>query len=206
MQRFSIFVGYFFLLMKWNIPNTSYRSHVYRSIIAFIVGLIILFMPNDTLNTIVVMIGCFVLLAGLGSAVAAYRATTSFFSGLTGTSSVVSIVLGVLCIARPWFFVDIMIFFIGIIISIVGLMQIVSVRHIRRRFKRSAFYYPGSIITLLAGLFLVFFPQQGIQIIGVVIGGILVIYALNEAGISLSLHHMEKEEDPIEDALFEELD
>lgn len=162
-------------------------------------------MPYDTLNSIVVMIGCFVLLAGLGSAVAAYRSTTSFFSSLTGTSSIVSIVFGVLCIVRPWFFIDIMIFVIGVILSLVGLIQVLSVRKISQDFKRSILYYPGSFATLLAGLFLVFFPQQAISIVGVVLGVVLLVYAINEAGISLHLRKRKKHEQSIEEVSFEEI-
>ena len=190
--------------MKWNL-NFSYRSHIYRSVIAFLAGVVVLFMPYDALNSVVVMIGVFVLLAGLGSAVAAYRSSTSFFAGLSGTSSLVSIVLGIFCISRPELFVDIMLFVIGLVLSFVGLLQVISVRQISRDFKRSAFYYPGGIATLLAGLFLIFFPKSAVDIIGLVLGLVLIVYALNEAGISFRLHNINKEERKVEDIAYEEI-
>ena len=192
--------------MKSNVSNTLYRSHIYRSIIALVVGLVILFMPYDTLNSLVVMIGCFVLLAGVGSAVSAYRSTSSFFSGLNGISSIVSIALGGLCIIKPSFFVDVMVVVMGIIMTLIGALQLYSVKRISYEFKRSAFYYPGGIATLLAGLFLVFFPKSAINIVGVVLGIVLVVYALNEAGISYRLYHISKKESGVEDVSFEEIE
>ncbi len=190
--------------MKW-FPLLSHRTYIYRSVVALLIGLAVLFIPNDALNTIVILMGVFILFAGLGTAIVAYRSSQNFFVGLGGTSSIVSIIVGMLFILNPSFFINMILVILGLILFILGVFQLTNVYQMRKELRNASFYYIGGVIPLVVGLLFLFFRDTVITSLGIVIGLTLIVYALNELGLGFRMKKNIKNKEKIEDVAFEEI-
>jgi len=192
--------------MKW-FSVFSYRTFYYRSIAALIVGIVALFVPNDTLNVLVMLIGAFILLAGVGTAITAHRMKHNLLLSLAGVASIVTIVIGVALILRPDLFLKMVITVFAIILILVGLLQIVNVANMRSEIQSAKFYIAGGLVPLAIGIILLVFQEQIKDVIGIILGITLIIYALNELGLGFKMrkHFKPKAEPEIEDAPFEEV-
>ena len=192
--------------MKW-FTFFSYRTYLYRSIAALILGIVALFVPNDTIQTLVVIIGIFVLLAGLGTAYAAHKAEHNFLISLGGIASVVSIVLGIFLIVRPSFFVELVMTLFGVLLMFVGLLQIINVASVRTQLNQSRFYIVGGVIPLTVGVVFLIFPETVKDILGILLGITLILYAINELSLGYRIRsYFKKDEAKVEDIPFEEVE
>ena len=190
--------------MKW-FSVFSYRTFYYRSIAALIVGIVALFVPKDTLNVLVMLIGGFILLAGVGTAISARRLKHNLLLSLAGVASIVTIIIGVALITRPDLFLKMVITVFGIVLMVVGLLQIINVANIRSEIGHVKFYIAGGIIPLAIGVIFLIFPKEIKDIIGVILGITLIVYALNELGLGFKMrkHYAPKTE--VEEATFEDV-
>ncbi len=193
------------MLMKW-FSMFSYRTFYYRSILALVVGVIALFVPNDTLQFLVRLIGGFVLLAGVGTFVAVYRSDKNLLFSLGGTAAIVSMVIGVCLIARPDFFIKMIVSFLGIMMIIVGFLQIVNGVNMRGEIAHAKFYIGAGLIPLLVGLVFLFFSKEIESLIGLVLGITLIIYALSEIGLGFKMRRYFNAEAKVEDVDFVEIE
>lgn len=190
--------------MKW-FSVFSYRTYFYRSIAALIVGIVALFVPNDTLNTLVMLIGALIVLSGLGTAYTAHRSGHNLLYSLGGIASIVSIIIGILLVAKPDFFLSMVITLFGVLLILVGLLQIINVANLRNELSNTKFYIAGGIIPIAVGAVILVLPELIASIIGVILGITLIIYALNELGLGFRMrkHFTPKEE--AEEVPFEEI-
>lgn len=172
--------------MKW-FTLLSYRTYIYRSIAALIFGIVALFVPNDTVNALVVLIGIFVLLAGLGTAYVSYKATHNLAYSFGGISSIVSILFGILLIVKPTIFVHFVMSLIGVILIFVGSLQIINVASVRSKLKQSKFYITGGVLPLIVGVVFLIFPELIKTYLGVFLGITLIIYSINEMSLGRKL-------------------
>lgn len=191
--------------MKW-FTILSHRTFFYRSIAALIIGLVAIFVPNNTLNFLVVLVGCFILLAGIGTAFTAYKAKHNILLSLGGVASIVSIIIGGILISKPDFFIKMIVAIFGIVLIIVGLMQIINVTTIRTQLKNPSFYTTGGVVTLIVGLVFLIAPKLISGIFGFLIGITLVLYAINELSIGFRMkkHYKTPKQPQIEDVEYEE--
>lgn len=191
--------------MKW-FSVFSYRTFFYRSIAALIVGIVALFVPQDTLNVLVMLIGGFILIAGIGTAISAQRLKHNFLLSLAGVASIVTIVIGIALIMRPDLFLKMVIVVFGIVLIVVGLLQISNVANMRSEIQNAKFYIAGGIIPLIIGFTFLFFPDEIKDFIGVILGITLIIYALNELGLGFKLRKHFSTKTEIEDTPFEDVE
>ena len=178
--------------MKW-ISALSYRTFYFRSIAALIIGIVALFVPHDTLNTLVRLIGIFILLAGLATAYSAYKASHNILLSLSGIAAIVSIILGSTFITRPDIFIKIIVVLFGVLLVFVGLLQIVNVSTMKTNTKNRKFFIIGGLIPLLVGGAFLLFPRTIEDIIGILLGITLITYALNELGIGFRMRKSAKQ-------------
>ena len=190
--------------MKW-FSMFSYRTFYYRSIAALIIGVVALFVPNDTLHTLVMLIGAFILISGIGTAYTAHKSGHNLLFSLGGTASVVSVGIGILLLVKPEFFVNIMVTLFGILLLVIVLLQIINVANLRNELKSSRFYILGGIIPMTVGTVFLVFPTFITSIIGVILGLTLIVYALNELGLGFKMRKHFSPKNEVVDATFEEV-
>lgn len=194
--------------MKW-FSVFSNRTFYYRSLAALLAGIVALIVPNDAFDALVQLIGAFILLAGIGTAYSAHKSGHNLMYSLVGTASIVSISIGLLLIVKPGFFVNMVITLFGILLIVVGLLQIINVANLRSQIVRPRFYVVGGIIPIaIGGIFLVF-PELIKSMSSVILGITLIIYALNELGLGFKMRkHFQPGGDveDAEDAVIEEVD
>lgn len=190
--------------MKW-FSVFSYRTFYYRSIAALIIGIVALFVPNDTLNTLVMLIGAFIVISGIGTAYTAHKSGHNLLFSLGGTASVVSIIIGILLIAKPDFFLNMIVTLFGVLLIIVGLLQIINVANLRNEITHTKFYIAGGIIPIAVGALFLVLPEFITSIIGVVLGITLIVYALNELGLGFRMRKHFKPQSTPEEVSFEEV-
>ncbi len=189
--------------MKW-FTVFSHRSFYYRSIAALIVGIVALFVPRDTLQTLVRLIGLFVLFAGVGTALAMRKEGHSLLHSFTGTAAFVSIFIGLFLVVRPGLFVKVIVTVLGVVLVFVGLMQLLNVVRIRKSIQNVTFYLIAGLIPFVMGLVFIVFQKQIQDVIGIILGVTLIVYALNELGLGFRMRRYFKAKG--EDAPYEEIE
>lgn len=190
--------------MKW-FSVFSHRTFYFRSIAALVLGIVALFVPNDTLHTLVQLIGALIVISGIGSAYTAHKSGHNLLFSLGGTASIVSICIGILLLVKPEFFVNMMVTLFGVLLILVGLLQIINVANLRGEINNSRFYIAGGIIPIAVGALFLILPEFISGIIGVILGITLIVYALNELGLGFKMRKHFTPKGEVEDATFEEV-
>lgn len=184
----------------------SYHSNFYRSIAALIIGILVLFMkPDEVPSKLVILIGVFVLLSGIGTALAAYRSEHNLVKSMAGSTAIISLIFGVLLIVRPDWFVNFIISLFGIVLLLVGIMQLANVIGVKKNLQNLTFYLVAGAIPTLMGIVFLFFQEQVKTAIGIMLGLTLIVYALNELGLGFRMHKFFKS-DNVEDVKFEDVE
>ena len=191
--------------MKW-FSVFSYRTFYFRSVAALLVGIVALFVPNDTFDALVQLIGAFILIAGLGTAYSAHKSGHNLLYSLVGTASIVSITIGILLLVRPGFFVNMVVTLFGVLLIVVGLLQVINVANLRSKIERPRFYIAGGIIPIVIGGVFLVFPELIKSVISMILGITLIVYALNELGLGFKMRKHFGSKVEVEEATFEDVE
>ncbi|WP_294139337.1 DUF308 domain-containing protein [uncultured Sanguibacteroides sp.] len=136
--------------------STSYKRSVIKSIIAIVLGLILVLWPTEVLNYTVKIIGAVFFITGLVSLIVSYRDRGEDSpGGLTSFNGIGSIILGLLFWFMADFFTNMLMYLLGFILVIAGIGQLVLLTSARKFGPISAVNYLFPVLILLAG-FIVF--------------------------------------------------
>ena len=94
-------------------------------ILSVVAGVIILFKPSDSLSTLAVIAGIFVLIDGIMELIASFSRQTQS-RGLVAVLGVLSVIVGILLIRHPIGGVAAIALFIGIWLAAVGVVRLVT--------------------------------------------------------------------------------
>ncbi len=154
-----------------------------RSLIAIVIGFLILFCTNrdtDILTIIVKVFAAFLLVAGIVSFTYGYINRKRGVLSILATNAIIDVVIGIVlfCFAKP--VTSILVIVIGIIILICSVWEIVVLCSIVRINKISfgAFILP--IICALAGIYIIIYWKRIPQAINIVAGIALLVYGISE--------------------------
>ena len=160
--------------MKTNYP-------LIRFLFALVVGLILVIWPNDAANFIVITIGILFLISGVVSLVG-YTTSRSKknpaarmpFEGLG------SLLFGLWLVIMPGFFTNIIMFLLGFILILAGIFQIASLTTARKSVRVPGAFYIIPSLVLIAGIVVVFSPNDALHTAFLIIGISSLVYALSE--------------------------
>lgn len=152
-----------------------------RTIFALVIGLVLIIWPANALIYLVITIGILFLVPGL-IAIFSYllrnkkRYPDARFP-LTGAGSVL---FGILLLAMPEFFVNILMYLLGFILVLGGIQQIVSLVSARKWGRVPGGFYIIPILILICGIIVLFNPFQAAATALVILGIASMVYGVSE--------------------------
>lgn len=152
-----------------------------RIIFAILLGMMLILWPGYAIFYLVITIGILFIIPGLISLISyftysrAKRPDTPFLLAGVG-----SLLFGIVLVSAPHFFVNVLMYLLGIILLLGGIEQIVTlVRAKKWTTVPVAFYVVPSLI-LIAGILVLFNPFGTAEILFILIGATCLVYGVAE--------------------------
>lgn len=153
--------------------------------IAIIVGIVFLFVPEQTLKTIGFAAGIIILLSGLflvfGAFSYAKKGQNMFFWLVEG---LINLALGIILIVNPIWLVEFILILIGLWALVLGIFQLYTGFASSKDIKNNALLKINGVAAAVIGLILLFKPDmvasfvvQLLGVISILIGGIMMYFA-----------------------------
>ena len=153
-------------------------SPLFRILTAAILGLLMVFYPEDAGNYFVMVIGALFMIPSIISLATVVAAKGRGFT--LPVLSVGSLLFGFWMIVSPDFFSTMLIYVLGFLLVIGGVVQLNMYMVSRALVRVSPFYYISSVLILLAGLVALFNPGGMQRTAFLIIGCTSLYYALQE--------------------------
>ena len=153
-------------------------SPLFRILTAAILGLLMVFYPEDAGNYFVMVIGALFMIPSIISLATVVAAKGRGFT--LPVLSVGSLLFGFWMIVSPDFFSTLLIYVLGFLLVIGGVVQLNMYMVSRALVRVSPFYYISSVLILLAGLVALFNPGGMQRTAFLIIGCTSLYYALQE--------------------------
>jgi uncharacterized membrane protein HdeD (DUF308 family) len=157
--------------------------------LSILVGIIVLAKPSDSLSTLAVIFGIFVLIDGIGELVGALVGGTQN-RGLLALIGVLSVIAGVLLIRHPLGGVRAVALVLGLWLAAAGVVRFVAVfdggGHVLWRIS-------VALILLIVGIVVVADPNIGYATLALITGIGLVCHGVAMMLVGWALHHVRHE-------------
>lgn len=149
------------------------------SLCALIIGILLVVWPNAAVNYLVITIGVLFLLPGL-LGIFAYIASSGK-KGSEGNRSFPIVALGSSCfglwlMVMPAFFVNILMYVLGVLLVLAGVSQLANFASVRKVINVPVVWYVISSLVLIIGLVVLFNPFQAVALPFILLGVSAIIY------------------------------
>ena len=161
---------------------SNYKNIVVRGIIAIIAGALMVFIPDITLESFVMLIGGLVIAIGAFALIQAGQTEISKERKMFRNSEgIFNLILGGFLLFFPNLFVSIFVVLIGIFFLLLGILQLSGALGFNVPFRVAWFYYASSAFLVFAGIILLTNPFESAVAILRFLGILLMIYGTSEA-------------------------
>ena len=135
------------------------RKGIIRSVIAVLLGIVFLIAPDLLPNTLIIILGATVLFVGIVSFLTIFTKDGGKPAGINYFNLVLSLIVGIVLLIFPDFFVALLMILLGIILIICGIGQISSLTSVRKwGVKANPFEYIIAALLILVGVVVCFNP------------------------------------------------
>lgn len=153
-------------------------------VLSIIAGVIVLIKPSNSLATIAVVVGIFVLIEGIFALISSLSHDTEN-RGLTAILGVLSLVVGIFLIRHPVHGVTVVAMFVGIWLIVMGSLRLVlAFETVGHRGWRITV----AIVEIVAGIVIVASPNIGIATLAILVGISLILNGVTLAALGFVLH------------------
>jgi len=158
-------------------------------VLSLVAGVIILFKPSDSLSTLAVIAGIFLLLDGiLELADSLMRSTPN--RGLVALIGVLSAIVGVLLIRHPIGGVAAVALLIGIWLIAIGVVRFATAFE---EYENRAWHALAGIIEVIAGVVIVANPDIGFGTLALLVGFGFILNGIGMLALGWSVHLLRRE-------------
>jgi len=162
--------------------------------LSIVAGIIVILKPSNSLSTLAVVFGIFILIDGIFEIVGAIAGDTES-RGLLAVIGTLSVIAGVLLIRHPLGGVRAVALLLGIWLIAAGVVRLIA-----------AFAYPGHriwriFVALVLGLFgivIVSAPHIGYATLALIAGICFICYGLGMLAVGWAMHALRQEATPLE--------
>jgi len=154
--------------------------------LSVVAGVIILFKPSDSLATLAVIAGIFLLLDGLLELADSFMRRTPN-RGLVALVGVLSAIVGVLLIRHPVGGVTVVALLIGLWLIAVGVIRVATAFD---EYDHRGWHALAGIVELLAGVVIVANPDIGYTTLAILVGISFILNGLSMAALGWGLHQV----------------
>jgi len=150
-----------------------------RGIIAVLFGLFALFMPGTTLHTFILVFGGFAILDGIISIISSLTKIKEehnwWYLLMQG---VLSMLIGGLVIRAPFLTEILVVIYIAIWMIAIGALEIVTAVRLHKMIKGELWYVLSGVISILAGVIILYNPTGGLWTLTWLIGINAVLFGI----------------------------
>ena len=160
----------------------GYKSRVngpMRALIALAVGIMMVVSPANALTTVVKIIAAFMLASGVVSLVVGLKDREKGALPLMSFNALVDILVGLLMFVFPGVIAKFMIYLIGFVLLVFGIVQIIAFLGTKRVMPVSFGSFVLPIVVTLIGGFILFNPFAE-SVMTVIAGSALIVYGVSE--------------------------
>ena len=120
---------------------------------------------------------------------------------------IMTVLFGIVFIASPSVMVKVFVVFLGIILLIMGLFQLIGALGILSRSGWAWIYFLIALLTLASGIFLLINPFKSAEAILVFLGAILILNGISELFMAWKVGHQPQtyKGTPVQDVTYEEV-
>lgn len=172
--------------MKNSMSTTN--LNLYTGIIALILGVCIIAIPQFTIKTVIMIIGLIIAIGAVITFVVKLKNNDdkkSKWSVIQNIGLILNIAFGLVLIFIPNVFIKVAFVIIGIIIVVQGIIQLASILNFKPLITSSKVFLVISILMIIAGVLFIFYPFMVANVITVFVGIIIAFYGLCNVIISL---------------------
>lgn len=156
------------------------QSSLIRGIIALVIGLLAIFLPKLTLQTIIIVMGIILLIGAVLCIILAIRSEIKKDKNVLFIQSAVNLALGLLFVFFPGPIVNIFVILLGIMLLILGVFSLINLYSFRKITRIPFFALAISVLVIIAGIVLLFNPFETAHAILIFLGIVLIVYAIGE--------------------------
>jgi len=159
---------------------SSSPNHIVRGILTILTGCFLLFMPGLTMQTVMIMIGIMFLLSGLIAMILSNRKRNRGAKGFWSFQGISNLAFGFAFIIAPNTMLNVVVFFLGCILLILGIIQIIGALGVFSYSGWAWIFLILALLTLGGGILLMVNPSMSVRTILYVVGALFVIYGISE--------------------------
>lgn len=172
--------------------STNFKGAVYRSILAIILGIVLVVWPGTALRYIIMLIGVLFLITGLIAFIMSNRKREDHRKSLIPFSGIGSMALGLLLLCLPSTFATIFMFILGFILVIGAVGQFVTLAAARQFGYVSPVSYLFPVLILIAGIVVLFDPFKSAESVFILFGITAIFYGVTDLLNQYSIRRMRK--------------
>lgn len=166
-------------------------SSILRALSAIAIGLVML-MSNNAIVTVVKIIAALLFAAGAVSLVYGIVNRKNRMMGLMSMSALIDVVLGLLLFLYPEPVTHFIVYMVGFLLIIFGIIQLVALSSIMSLLGSGALSLLLSVVVIMGGVFLLFNPFT-MKVMSIIAGCGLMIYGVQELRSSWKMDKAKKE-------------
>lgn len=179
------------------LTSSSANMYIIRAVIAILTGILLVSLPDLALIYVVYLVGFFTIAMGVVSLFTAIdhrkkgaeNSSYLFFAG-----AFINILLGIVLIFNPTFFINFLMIVIGLLLILIALLQLYSMYRSMKYGKIPFGMFILPIAVLVAGLLVVFNPFATLSTIVVIMGITLLFYGVSDLVIQYRIRQNLKKE------------
>lgn len=160
-----------------------------RAIICMLLGLALIVWPDRSGQMVVRIIGIAAVISGITSIAVTFRLRRTRALAVSATSAFVTSVFGVLLIMYPEPFIKVVMFIIGLVLTVFGIHQTASLFSARNYVTVSVFNYIFAVVTALAGIVILFRPFKTVEVLMIFIGASILVYGVSSLMAAIKMRN-----------------
>ena len=165
-------------MAKFFVSNS--KNSITRSISTILIGGVLLFVPDLTMKTVMMVIGAMLMLSGLVTLILSNLKKDRNQIGLWSVQGIMNIVFGMIFITSPTTMIKIFIIFIGIILLIMGFLQLAGALGSLTRSVWAWIFLIVGLLTLGSGVFLLSDPFKSAETILPFLGALFILNGISD--------------------------
>ena len=155
-------------------------SSIPRTISTIIIGGVFLFIPGLTMKTVMIVMGSMLLLSGVITLIVSYIKSARLQKGFSSVQGISNMLFGMIFILAPSAMIKIFMVFIGVILLIMGFLQLAGALGSRSRSFWAWIFLTLGLLTFGSGLFLLSDPFKSAETILPFLGVLLILNGVSD--------------------------
>ena len=167
----------------------GWRLLLLVGVLSVVAGVVILFKPSDSLTTLAVIAGIFLLLDGILEMISSFMRSTRN-RGLVALLGVLTAVVGVLLIRHPIGGVAAIALLIGIWLIAVGVIRLATAFE---EYEHRGWHALAGLVELIVGIVIVSTPSIGFATLALLVGIGFILNGIGMAALGWGMHEVRRE-------------